>query len=155
MNGTPALPLEATKSAPTPDAVTVGERGSALVEFLGGAVVLLIPLVYLVLTLAQLQGAQFAAVSAARDAGRLIATADRGEAAALASSAVVLAFADHGLAVGADALTVQCEDACRPGTNALILVAADVPLPFVPGGAITVGVSAQAWVTIDTFREHR
>lgn len=131
-----------------------GERGSALVEFLGGAVVLLVPLVYLVLTLAQLQSATFAATAAARDAGRLVATADAGDAVTLASHAVELAFADQGIQVdGATALEIRCGLRCQPGDRALVRVRADVPLPLVPGGGLTVPVEAEAWTTIDPYRE--
>lgn len=130
------------------------ERGSAVVEFLGGAVVLLVPLVYLVLTLAQLQAGTFAAQAAARDAGRLVATADPEQAGDLAASAVTLAFADHGLQVdGAAALAVACETTCEPGERVHVSVDVDVPLPYVPGGGITVPVHAETWTTIDPFRD--
>lgn len=139
---------------PTRDDLYDRERGSAVVEFLGGAVVLLVPLVYLVLTLAQLQAGTFAAQAAARDAGRLVATADPEQAGDLAASAVTLAFADHGLQVdGAAALAVACETTCEPGERVHVSVDVDVPVPYVPGGGITVPVHAETWTTIDPFRD--
>lgn len=111
-----------------------GERGSALVEFLGGMVVLLIPLVYLVLTLSQIQAAAFAAEGAAREAGRHLATApsiDQGLRSAQLS--VVTAFSDHGIDVdGTDALDVHClADPClEPGAHIGIDVGIEVPLPL-------------------------
>ncbi|PWD52393.1 pilus assembly protein TadE [Serinibacter arcticus] len=133
-----------------------GERGSAVVEFLGGTVLLVVPLAYLVLTLAQLQGAAFAAESAARDTGRLMATADDpGDAAALAARGVELAFADHGIEIdGEQALEVTCSPSCTaPGATAHVTIAADVPLPFWPGGGLTVPVTAEAVTSIDSYRE--
>ena len=65
------------RSSPSP------EQGSAAVEVLVLGVLLLVPLVYLVLTVAALQGAAFAAEGAARQAARsiaLAATDARGEA---------------------------------------------------------------------------
>jgi len=41
-----------------------GERGSALVELQGVSLVLLVPLVYLMLTMARIQAASFAAEAA-------------------------------------------------------------------------------------------
>lgn len=46
------------------------DRGSAMVEFLGAALILLVPLLYLVLVLAQVQSAAFAAEGAARESMR-------------------------------------------------------------------------------------
>ena len=43
-----------------------GDAGNAVVEFLGISLILLIPLVYLVLTLAKVQGASYAVEGAAR-----------------------------------------------------------------------------------------
>ena len=72
------------------------ERGSAVVEFLGVTLVLLLPLVYLVLTLGQIQAAAFAAEAAARESGRVLShEADLPTAAARAQTAVELAFGDH------------------------------------------------------------
>jgi len=46
------------------------EEGAALVEFIGLALILLIPLVYLTITVGRVQAGAFAAESAARDAAR-------------------------------------------------------------------------------------
>lgn len=142
--------LRALREGPGGDA----ERGSAIVEFLGGTVVLLIPLVYLVIALTQLQAATFAAQAAARDAGRIIATAEPATSQFLAAQSVTLAFADQGIAVdGGRALTVFCEDECGPGDRVLAQVAIDLPLPFLPQGTVSVPVSASAWTTVDPYRE--
>lgn len=134
--------------------VARGERGSALVELLGGTIVLLVPLVYLVLTLVQVQGAQLAATGAARDAARLVATADPELWSSLTAAAVELAFADQGLAVdGSRAVTIVCQRDCGPGDRVVVTVRAAVALPFLPEGT---GYTAEgdAWGTIDPHREH-
>lgn len=137
-------------------AVADAERGSAVVEFLGGTVVLVVPLVYLVLTLAQLQGAAFAAEGAARDTGRIIATSsDPDTAIELAAVGVELAFADHGIELdGENVLRVTCSPSCdAPGATASVTISARVPLPFWPGGAMTVPIEAEAVTVIDSYRE--
>jgi hypothetical protein len=52
-----------------------GERGSALVEFVFIAVVVFVPLVYLVAGFSAVQRGVFASTEAARDAGRALGTA--------------------------------------------------------------------------------
>src|SRR3954449_5347761 len=52
-----------------------GEDGSAAIEFVGLSVVLLLPVVYVLLTVFQLQRAAFGVSQAAREAGRAYATA--------------------------------------------------------------------------------
>ena len=51
------------------------DRGSAVVEFVILAVVLLVPLIYLVLCLARVQAGSYAVAQAAREAGRAFVTA--------------------------------------------------------------------------------
>lgn len=139
-----------------------GESGSAVVEFLGVALVLLVPIVYLIITLGRVEAATFAADGAARDAGRLIAQADTFEdGVTQAAVAVELAFADQGMDVdGARALQVTCEeDPClSPGAYLHLQVTTEVPLPLTPAFldetlGTTVRVEAQAMTAVDDFRE--
>ena len=137
-----------------------GDRGSALVEYIASTLLLLVPLIYLILTLAQVQAGVFAAQGSARDAGRLIATGTGPVDTELATAGVELAFADHGIQIdGAEALAIECaEPSCPPGSQALVTVSASVPLPFVPSGLTSrasITVSAQAWTTIDPYRDRR
>lgn len=141
-------------------AIEEDERGSALVEFLGGMFVLLIPLVYLVLTLSSVQAAAFAAEGAAREAGRHLTTApsiDQGLSRAQLS--VATAFADHGIEVDAPhALSVHClADPClEPGAHLGIDVGIEVPLPlpdFLRGALpLAVPVSATHVVAVPELR---
>jgi Na+-transporting methylmalonyl-CoA/oxaloacetate decarboxylase gamma subunit len=134
-----------------------GEAGNAIVEYVGVAVVLLVPLVYLVVTIGRIQAASFAAESAAAEAGRIVAQAESEAAAALA---VELAFADQGFDVdGASALSVACEAApCHtPGARIDVDVAARVPLPLLPvsvaGVPTSMSVSARHVVRVEDHRE--
>ena len=56
-----------------------GEDGNAILEFVMVAVVLMVPLVYVLLTVFQLQRAAFAVSAAAREAGRAYVTAESGD----------------------------------------------------------------------------
>jgi len=74
-----------------------GENGTAVVEFCLLAVVMLVPVVYLVLALGRIQAGAFAAQGAAREAGRAFVTADdEGSARQRADAAAAIAFADQG-----------------------------------------------------------
>ena len=138
------------------------ERGSAVVEFLGMSLLLLVPVVYLVLTLAQVQAAAFAAEGAAREAGRLLARAETLEdGAGAARFAVELAFEDQGLQVdGGEALRITCaEEPClAPGARVVVEVSTSVALPLVPdlvADAVpaAVPVSATHVAVVPQFRE--
>ena len=57
-----------------PDRRHSGEQGSAVVEFVTLGVLLLVPLIYLVLTVARIQAGAYAVSMAAREAGRAFVT---------------------------------------------------------------------------------
>lgn len=135
------------------------DAGSAIVEFLGISLVLLVPLVYLALVLGEFQAAAFAVDGAAREAVRAVITADDADdAAARASAAVEIALADQGVdADAADVLTVRCPGDCpEPGSTVDVLVRVDVDLPGVPSFVsdavpLSVPVSATASGVVDTY----
>lgn len=82
------------------------ESGSASLEFITAGLILLLPLVYLVLTMSALQAASFAVEGAARQGVRVFVQGrDIDEAQADAQRAVDFALADYGLS-GADATVV-------------------------------------------------
>ncbi|BDO41616.1 pilus assembly protein [Cellulomonas sp. NTE-D12] len=136
------------------------DSGNAVVEFLGLAVTLLVPLVYLVLVLGRLQAGTFAADAASRDAARAYAgaqTADAGAARALA--AVGVALGDQGFdAAPADVLRLTCSAEClAPGTEVDAVVQLRVPLPFVPpfvrsAVPLEIAVSAEHAAMVDDYR---
>lgn len=99
-----------------------GDDGSALVEFSYLAVLLMVPLVYVLLTVFQVQRAAFGVTEAARQAGRAYATADSAAAGqARARVAADLAMQDQGLAL--------CDTCLRPPAGQLV-----------PGGTVSVRV---------------
>ena len=113
------------------------ERGSALVELSWLAIILLVPLVWVVISVFEVQQGAFATSAAARAAGRAYALApdDRtGEERARAAVAQVLA--DQGTPGQQAHVEITCDSpagSCHVGT-AVITVRVDsgVDLPFFP-----------------------
>jgi hypothetical protein len=135
------------------------DDGSAIVEFLGVALLLLVPVVYLVLVLGQLQAAAFATEGAARQAARAMVIADD-EASAMerATASVRIALADQGFTDAPErAMTVTCPAGClTPGASATVTVAIDVVLPGVPtwlhdAVPLAIGVEATATAQRDSY----
>ncbi len=111
------------------------ERGSAVVEFTFLAVLLMVPLVYFIITVGQIQGGSFAVVGAADQAAKVfVAQADPESGRIAAEQAVMLALADH----GHPAANAHMETVCQPadcsaaGSAVTVTVHLSVPLPFVP-----------------------
>jgi len=112
-----------------------GDEGSAVVEFVGAAMVLLVPLVYLVLVVGRLEAATFAAEGAAREAARVFVTSQNpDDAAGRALAAAGVALTDQGVSDDpADVVAIACSDAClTPGSEVSVEVRLAVPLPLVP-----------------------
>ena len=138
-----------------------GDEGSSVVEFLGLAVVLLIPLVYLVLTLGRLEAAMFATEGAAREAARTYVAADGAtQGYQRAAAAVRIALQDQGFDDDpATALTITCsvEPCLAPGSDIAARIEVRVPLPFVPSFVrdvipLEVPVSVERVAPVDTYR---
>lgn len=113
------------------------ERGSSSLEFITTGLILLVPLVYLVLTMAAIQGGAFAIEGGVRQAVRVYVQApNEAEASDRAERAIRFALADSGLDELEPAVTVSCSprpDECltRRGTVTIAL-SITVPLPLVP-----------------------
>lgn len=140
------------------------QDGSAMVEFTVLAVLLMVPLAYLVLAVFTVQRAAYAVTTAAREAGRAYASAEtEDDAAARARIAAGVALRDHGLRLDDVDLSVGCADsgACLgPGDRIAVRVDTDVPLPFLPrwldGRApASVGVDARHLEIVDEFKGQR
>lgn len=135
------------------------ERGTAVVEFVVLAVLMLIPLIYLVMMMARLQAGSFAVSQAAREAGRAYVTASSGEdAPGRAQSAARIAFLDHAFE-DAGRLSIACDGSpcLRPDGRVETTATVRVPLPLVPAFVrevvpMTVPVSASHLSTVDRFR---
>ena len=115
-----------------------GDEGSAIVEFLGATLILLVPTVYLVLVLGRLQAASYAVDGAARESVRAFLTAhDDERGAQRAQAAAGVAVKDQGFTAeqAVDGLTVTCasEPCSAPGGIVHAAVTLEVDLPGVPG----------------------
>ena len=84
------------------------ERGSAVVEFVVLAVLMLIPLVYLVMMLARVQAGSYAVSQAAREAGGPTSPPTWAAAGARAEAAARIAFLDHSFET-TGRLTIACD----------------------------------------------
>ncbi len=113
-----------------------GDGGSALVEFCFLAVLLLVPVVYLVLTLGRLQAAAFATEGAAREAGRAFVTgADEASGRERAAAAALIAFSDQGFDdQRLEVIDIECSgDPClAPDSRVVVHATLQVVLPAVP-----------------------
>lgn len=111
-----------------------GDNGSAIVEFVWLAVLLLVPLLYVVLTAVTVQRAAFGVTAAAREAARAYATAGsdtNGE--QRAEAAAELAMSDQGVSWAPTTRVVACgECTYAAGSSFDVDLRARVPLPFVP-----------------------
>lgn len=119
--------------------VAKAEHGSASLEFITAGMLLLVPMVYLVLTLSALQAGSFAVEGAARQAARVFVEADDiATAVGQSRRAVEFALADHGLADGDATVDISCTpqpDACLTRQGIVtVTVGASVALPLVPPG---------------------
>ncbi len=130
------------------------EGGSAAVEFLAGAVLLLVPLAYLVLTLGALQAAAFATEGAARGAALVLARGAADDAVAeQAEQVIALTLEDFAVSQAAE-VDVSCRPAgeCgRAGGDVTVLVRTSVPLPFVPDG-VPLAVQEEGSATLPVAR---
>lgn len=130
----PWRPSALPRSSPVPaPRLRADERGSASLEFLTVGMLLLVPLVYLVLALAAVQGGSLAVEGAARHAARVaVLTGDR---AGGVDRVVRIALDDYGIDAGEASVTVTCEPAAScdvPGTRVRVDVIARVRMPLVP-----------------------
>ena len=110
------------------------DEGSAIVEFVWLAILLMVPLVYLVMTAGTVQRSAFGATAAARDAARAYATAGSDQLGELrAEQAATLAMRDQGVRWRPHGRIVSC-DPCdyAPGSSFIVDLHLTVALPAVP-----------------------
>ncbi len=137
------------------------ERGSAALEFIVGGVVLLVPIVYLVVALGNVQAQALGVESAARHVARAVASAESTHDADARAAAVLDAIvAEYDIDADALEVDVSCVDAARecPAAGATVRVAitASVALPLVPpvlglDQATRVGVESSAVQKVSRF----
>jgi Flp pilus assembly protein TadG len=139
------------------------DDGTAIIEFVWLALVLLVPLLYVVLAAFDTQRAAYAASAAARSAGRAFVTApDQASGYARAREAVRLAYADQRLDT-APSVTISCRPdphrCLTPGSVVRARVHSSVALPLLPAvlgsQAPAISVDADHQAPYGTFREAR
>jgi len=139
------------------------ESGTALVEFVWLAILLIVPLLYIVLAAFETQRAAYAASSAARSAGRAFVTApDQASGYARAEAAVRLAYRDQGIESQPD-VRISCRPDPRnclsPGSVVRAEIGSSVDLPLMPAalGSNTprISVDSEHEAPYGTFREAR
>jgi Flp pilus assembly protein TadG len=141
---------------------TRDDRGSALVEFSWLAIILLVPLIWVVISVFEVQQGAFATSAAARAAGRAYALApDDATGKDRADAVVRQVLADQGTPGQRARVEITCEspaDSCHVGT-AVITVRVDsgVELPFFPAilgkGAASFSLDATHTVPIGQYVE--
>ena len=113
------------------------EAGSALVELVWLGILLLVPVVWIVLSVFQVQRGAFATTGAARAAGRAYALApDDATGRERAMAAARQAYADQGIDGAPVELTISCTPypaSCHSGGSVVtVVVRSRVDLPLLP-----------------------
>lgn len=124
------------------------EEGSAIVEFVFLAVLLMVPVVYLILTVGQVQGGAYAVVGAADQAAKVfVLHQDASAAEGAAAQAMEMAVTDMGFDPANAQLSISCDGGCfTPGSLVTAHVQLWVELPVV--GSLP-GITAKA-ATVDS-----
>lgn len=139
-----------------------GDEGNALVEFVYLSVLLMVPLVYVLISVFLVQRAAFGTTEAARQAARAFARADTvEEAEQRGAAASALALKDQGIA-DADAPRFDClgGPCLTPGGRVRVTITYRVRLPllgavFGHGAGGTIPVTASHTEYVDVFKEPR
>ncbi len=140
------------------------EAGSALVEVTWLSLLLLVPLVYVLLSVFAVQRASYGVSGAARAAARAYSlAADEGSAPQAARAAAAVALADQRIEADDVELAVTCRpspgNCLAPGSLIRVDLRYQVRLPLAPsalgGGAPSFRVEASHTVAYGTFREDR
>jgi Flp pilus assembly protein TadG len=144
------------------------DEGTATIEFVGVTLLLLLPLLYLLLSVFSVQRAAFAVTQAAREAGRAYSTAPTaavGQQRALYAARLAMqdqgvadrttvGFAPEGTRCGSSAASGSGTGAAslQPGARFVVCVHSTAPLP---AGGVSIPVNGQFTVAVDAFRRAR
>jgi hypothetical protein len=140
------------------------EDGSALIEVTWLSLLLLVPLLYIVVSVFEVQRSAFAVNAATRAAGRAYTLApSQAEAASRARAAAAVALEDQGLDLSRGVLRLACDpdpgSCLSPGSVVHVRLTYPVALPLVPdalgGDTPSVRVDAEQSVPYGSFRERR
>jgi Flp pilus assembly protein TadG len=140
------------------------DAGSAIIEFVFVAVIVMVPLVYLIVAVAAVQRSQLAVSQAAREAGRAFATSGNpAQAQVRVAAAVRLALAAQHLPNDADVRYVAAGAGCSapaitpgltPGAQFTVCVTRHTQVPGVPSVLAGRGITSvgEYTVHIDDYR---
>lgn len=134
------------------------DSGSIIVEYVWLAILMLVPLVYLVLCVARVQAGSYAVSQAARESSRVFIASDDGATAGTrAQAAAAIAFEDQGFG-GAGRVDITCSarPCLTPEQTVTSRATVSVPLPFVPGFVrgvvpLSMPVSAEQVVVVPRY----
>ena len=136
------------------------DRGSASIEFIVVGVAIILPLIYIAITVLTLNAAQFASNQAAREGARAFVTSSSNSSAnQRASIAANQAFADYGLTESEPQIAITCAriSCLTPGGSVSVEVTTQIPLPFVPrwgsSDLVTMPITSQATLLVDQYRQ--
>lgn len=138
------------------------QHGSAIVELVWLGILLLVPLLWIVLSVSQVQQGAFGVTAAARAAGRAYALAyDDGSGQRAAEDVARRVLADQGLDDAPLRVIVSCTPYprdCHNGTSVItVRIRSSVELPLLPdalgGGQPTFALSATHTVPIGRYQE--
>jgi hypothetical protein len=141
-----------------------GESGSALVELTWLGLVLMIPLVYVIISIVTVQRSAYGATEAARAAGRAYILAPDVDTARLrAFEAAQVAMQDQGVALAPSDVMVVCRptpaSCLQPGSSVEVRIDLEVALPLVPSifgsPAASISVDASHREPFGDYREAR
>lgn len=106
-------------------------NGSAIIEFIFAATVLIIPMIYLVLAAAALEAGSYAVVSAADQAAKVYAVSETpAQGQSNVRNVVHRAMSNFGFSEAQS--NIVCEPKClEPGSIVTVTVSLAVPLPFI------------------------
>lgn len=138
------------------------ESGSALVEVVWLGILLMVPLVYVMLSVFDVQRGAFGVSAAARSAARAYSlAASDAEGHAAAEAAVRVALADQGLGGQPVTVHVACtpdrRHCLQPGSTILVRIETQVDLPLLPdalgGNKPSFRLDATQQVPYGTYRD--
>ena len=148
----------------TRSARAVDEAGSALIELSWLAILLLVPLVYVITSVFDVQRAAYGVTAATRAAGRAyVLSPDLASAQARAYQAAAVALRDQGIELAPEDLVITCRpeptSCLQPGSSVLVSMQLQVPLPLMPSTlgdfAPSIRVAASHLAPYGTYREGR
>jgi hypothetical protein len=144
------------------------DEGNAVLEFIVLSAFVMVPLVYIMLAVLQVQGSAYGVTEAAREAGRAFVEADSSDdafAQACAAATVALRNQVSTTFDCAKQLKVSCVSGAgcaadlTPGETVRVEIGVDVGLPFLPtavfGQPVTVSVHGVHDEVVDAFRAAR